>query len=78
MPIRTVSDRVLTVSSTDMRKLAEHSGIPFAKILFFGDAIYPGGNDEPVCKVGIDAIAVRDVAETRTAISTLLACMRSR
>lgn len=61
-----------------MRRLAEHSGIPFSRMLFFGDAIYPGGNDDPVRSAGIDAIAVRDVAETKTALAALLACMGSR
>ncbi|MFZ5699878.1 MAG: hypothetical protein ACOY4P_00825 [Pseudomonadota bacterium] len=69
---------VLTVLSDGMRRLAEHSGIPLSRMLFFGDAIYPGGNDDPVRSSGIDAIAVRDVAETKTALAALLACMGSR
>lgn len=59
-----------------MRRLAGHTGIPFAAMLFFGDAIYPGGNDDPVREAGIDTIAVRDVAETRTGIRALIACMK--
>jgi phosphomannomutase len=59
-----------------MRKLAKHAGVPFAEMLFLGDAIYPGGNDNPVREAGIDTIAVRDVAETRTAISAIIACLR--
>jgi HAD superfamily hydrolase (TIGR01484 family) len=58
-----------------MRRLAEQSGIPFSAMLFFGDAIYPGGNDYPVREAGIDTIAVRDVAETRTALLAIVACM---
>jgi phosphomannomutase len=56
-----------------MRKLAEHTGIPFSAMLFFGDAIYPGGNDDPVREAGIDTIAVRDPAETNTALLALIA-----
>lgn len=56
-----------------MRKLAEHTGIPFTAMLFFGDAIYPGGNDDPVREAGIDTIAVRDPAETNTALLALIA-----
>jgi phosphomannomutase len=52
--------------------------MPSSRMLFFGDAIYPGGNDDPVRSAGIDAIAVRDVAETKTALAALLACMGSR
>ena len=58
-----------------MQRLAEYSGIPFAAMLFFGDAIYPGGNDYPVREAGIDTIAVRDVAETRTGLLAIVACM---
>jgi phosphomannomutase len=56
-----------------IRRLAEHSGIPAEDMLFFGDAMYPGGNDYPVKAAGTDAIAVRDVTETETAVSAILA-----
>ncbi len=59
-----------------MRKLAEHSGIPFAAMLFLGDAIFPGGNDYSVFEAGIDTIAVRDVGETRTAMLAIIACLQ--
>ena len=59
-----------------MRKLAEHTGIPFPAMLFFGDAVFPGGNDDPVRAAGIDTVAVRDVAETNTALLALIACMK--
>ncbi|ETI65123.1 HAD-IIB family hydrolase [Sphingobium sp. AR-3-1] len=58
-----------------MRRLSEESGIPQSAMLFMGDAIYPGGNDDPVRAAGIDVIPVRDVAETRTAIMAILACL---
>ena len=58
-----------------MRKLAEYVGITFDDILFLGDAIYPGGNDDPVRAAGIDSIPVRDVAETRSAVSAIIACL---
>lgn len=58
-----------------MRRLAERSGIPFSEMLFFGDAIFPGGNDYAVREAGIDSIPVRDVAETKTAVLALNFCM---
>ncbi len=58
-----------------LRRLAEQSGIPTTDMLFLGDAIYPGGNDEPVKLAGIDSILVRDVAETATAVSAIIACL---
>jgi len=59
-----------------MRKLAEHTAIPFPAMLFFGDAVYPGGNDYPVRAAGIETVAVRDVAETNTGVLVLIACMK--
>jgi phosphomannomutase len=58
-----------------MQRLCQHAGIGFEDILFLGDAIFPGGNDDPVRAAGIDAIAVRDPAETRTAITAIIACL---
>lgn len=58
-----------------MRRLSEETGISQSEMLFMGDAIYPGGNDDPVRVAGIDAVPVRDVAETRTAIRAILACL---
>jgi HAD superfamily hydrolase (TIGR01484 family) len=58
-----------------MRRLSEETGIVQSAMLFMGDAIYPGGNDDPVRAAGIDVISVRDVAETRTAIMAILACL---
>jgi len=59
-----------------MHRLTAQSGIAFEQILFMGDAIYPGGNDDPVRIAGIDTIRVRDVAETRTAIAAVIACLK--
>ena len=60
-----------------MRKLTEYAGVSFAEILFMGDAIYPGGNDDAVRAAGIDSIKVRDPAETATAIAAVIACLKS-
>lgn len=59
-----------------LRRLTQESGIPIAEMLFFGDAIYPGGNDLPACDTGIDAIRVRDPAESLTCIATIIACQQ--
>ena len=58
-----------------MRKLAENSGIATADMLFLGDAIYPGGNDNAVKEAGMDPIAVRDVEDTMTAVRAMIACL---
>lgn len=48
-----------------MRQLAQVAGIATADMIFLGDAIYPGGNDDAVRAAGIDTIAVRDIHETK-------------
>jgi len=58
-----------------MRKLVEHSGVTFENILFMGDAIFPGGNDDPVRAAGIDCIKVRDPEDTSVAILAVVACL---
>lgn len=58
-----------------MRQLSKVSGIGFERMIFLGDALYPGGNDEPVRAAGIDSIAVRDIHETKRVIETLLYCL---
>jgi phosphomannomutase len=57
-------------------RLVEHAKVAPDAILFLGDAIYPGGNDEPVRSAGIDSIRVRDPAETAAIIDALVAWMR--
>ncbi|QQV78204.1 HAD-IIB family hydrolase [Sphingomonas aliaeris] len=64
-----------TDKATAMTKLADHSGISTADMIFLGDAIYPGGNDDPVRAAGIDTIKVRDPEETMTALRGMLAFM---
>jgi hypothetical protein len=59
-----------------MRKLVEHAGITFENILFMGDAIFPGGNDDPVRAAGIDVIKVRDPEDTSVAIRAVVACLK--
>ena len=44
-------------------------------ILFVGDALFPGGNDEPVKRTGVTTIAVRDIEETKRVIEAIIACV---
>ena len=59
-----------------MRKLMEDSGVAQEHILFMGDAIFPGGNDDPVRAMGIDSIKVRDPAETISAVTAIIGCLK--
>jgi len=55
-------------------KLRDTLGIAFDEMLFVGDALFPGGNDEPVRGTGVVCIQVRDPHETKRVIETILAC----
>jgi HAD superfamily hydrolase (TIGR01484 family) len=59
-----------------MSRLIERTGYRSDEILFFGDAMYDGGNDYPVRAHGIDSIAVAGVAETQNLIRAIIACLR--
>ena len=58
-----------------INKLKEVLGIPIKKMIFVGDALFPGGNDEPVRKTGATCIRVRDPEETRRVIEAVIACV---
>lgn len=59
-----------------MERLAELSGIPKHDMLFFGDALYPGGNDAPVREVaGIDSVQVYNVDQTKRALEAVILCL---
>lgn len=60
-----------------MRQLAKVSGIATVDMIFLGDAIYPGGNDDAVRAAGIDSIAVRDIHETKRVVEGILLCLEA-
>lgn len=57
-------------------RLIEHAAVPREAMLFFGDAIYPGGNDDPVRAAGVQSVRVRDPAETAAILEALIAWNR--
>ena len=60
-----------------MERLAELSGIAKAEMLFFGDALYEGGNDAPVRETaGIDSVQVYSVDETKRGVEATILCLR--
>lgn len=59
-----------------VRWLAKHLGMQPNDILFVGDALYPGGNDEVVIETGVQTRAVKNPEETLGFMNELLtACM---
>ena len=59
-----------------MNRLQGYVGVTKDEMLFMGDATYEGGNDRPVPDAGYDTITVRDVKETETAITAVVACLK--
>jgi HAD superfamily hydrolase (TIGR01484 family) len=57
-----------------IRKLRDVLGIPIEDMLFFGDALFPGGNDYPAQQAGAQSIQVRDPLETQRIIEAVVAC----
>lgn len=59
-----------------MERLSELSGYSKSEMLFFGDALYPGGNDAPVRETaGIDSVQVYDVDQTKRALEAVILCL---
>jgi len=59
-----------------LKKLSETVGVELGAILFLGDAIFPGGNDYPAKTLGLDTVRVRDVQETKSVVTGLIACLK--
>jgi HAD superfamily hydrolase (TIGR01484 family) len=57
-----------------IHKLRDVLGIPIDAMLFFGDALFPGGNDYPAQQAGAQSIRVRDPLETQRIIEAVVAC----
>ena len=58
-----------------IRKLRDILGIPIPKMIFIGDAVFPGGNDYPAKEAGALSIEVKDPHETKRVIETIIACL---
>lgn len=59
-----------------IRKLRDILGIPIEHMLYVGDALFPGGNDEPARSTGADCIQVAGPHETKRVIEAVIACER--
>ena len=55
-----------------LKKLMERTSISKEKMLYVGDKLFKGGNDEPALKLGIECRTVKDPEETKKVILELL------
>jgi phosphomannomutase len=53
-------------------QMQKYLKIPISKMLFVGDAIFPGGNDYAVVKTGVDYVPVKNPEETKAVIRHIL------
>lgn len=60
-----------TDKGTGLAKLATALALPTGSMMFVGDALFPGGNDNSVGASGVDSLQVRDVTETKSVIRAL-------
>ncbi|TNC16550.1 HAD-IIB family hydrolase [Georgenia sp. 311] len=56
-----------------MTRLAEHTGIDLADMLFVGDRLDEGGNDYPVKALGVPCLAVSGAEETPAVVRRVVA-----
>jgi len=59
-----------------LKRLRDESGIALDRMLFIGDAIFPGGNDYPAKEIGLDTVRVRDPQDTLGVIAAIVACQK--
>lgn len=55
-----------------LKQIEKYLRVPISKMLFVGDAIFPGGNDYAITKTRVDYIAVKNPQETKKIIKWLL------
>ncbi|MEI3842893.1 MULTISPECIES: HAD-IIB family hydrolase [Microbacterium] len=61
-----------------MGELAEHTGIPYGEMLFYGDRLDEGGNDYPVKALGVPCVAVEGWEDTADHLDALLPTLPRR
>lgn len=55
-----------------LHQIEKHLHVPIKKMLFIGDAIFPGGNDYAVVKTGVDYVQVKNPEDTKRVIKEIL------
>jgi len=58
-------------------KLRDLLHISLKEMIYIGDALFPGGNDYPAEKAGVDCIQSRS-EQTKQVIKTIIACLSDR
>jgi phosphomannomutase len=56
-------------------KLRDLLHVSLKEMIYIGDALFPGGNDYPAEKAGVDCIPVKSTDDTKRVIKTIVACL---
>lgn len=55
-----------------VRKMVEYTKVSIDKMIYVGDSLFPGGNDNPVISTGVRTISVKDPEETKSIIRDII------
>jgi len=55
-----------------IHQIEKFLSIPIPRMLFIGDALFPGGNDYPAKRTGVECVAVKNPEETKAIIRNIL------
>lgn len=55
-----------------IKKMVEYLKVPIEKMIFIGDALFPGGNDDAVKKTGIETLKVEGPEDTKKIIHEII------
>jgi len=55
-----------------IHQISKRLNLPLETLVYVGDALFPGGNDEPALRAGVDCFKVKDVAATKDYIRSLI------
>lgn len=55
-----------------IKKMVEYIKVPIEKMVFVGDALFEGGNDNSVIETGIDTMSVENPEETKKIIKEII------
>ncbi|GAW17581.1 hypothetical protein ANO14919_070400 [Xylariales sp. No.14919] len=58
-----------------LTRLRDACGVPLERMMFVGDAVFPGGNDYPAKELGLPTVCVKDPEGTLAAIAAIIACL---
>ncbi len=60
-----------------VRQIEKYLHTPILKMVFIGDALFPGGNDYAARRTGVECIAVKNDGETKKIVKNIIKTTRA-